>query len=193
MDLAMEGRIIQERIRSSSQRVSKDYAKNVANLMMQGTANSTLKNLTSDPCVGARKINGDVINALKQKDPKPSTILENTLLNGPVNEVLASYFDNIDEEMVSKASSLTKGAGDPSQLDAMPYHQLLSSRKCKVENKKLRTQITILARKLATETLDSLRLEAYISCRLIPLDKNPGFRPIDVGEVLHSVVDKCTG
>ena len=190
MDLVKEGRIIQERIRSSCQRVSKDYAKIFANLMMQGRVSSTLKIFTSDPCVGVHKINDDVINALKQKHPKPSPIIENTLLNGPVNEVLPCYFDNIDEEMLSKASSLTKGAGGPSQLDAMQYHHLLSSRKYKVENQELRPQIAILARKLATETLDPLTLEAYVSCRLIPLDKNPGVRPIGVGEVLLRIVGK---
>ena len=36
MDLVKEGRIIQERIRSSCQRVSKDYAKIFSNLMMHG-------------------------------------------------------------------------------------------------------------------------------------------------------------
>ena len=71
--------------------------------------------MTSDPCVGVHKINDDVINTLKQKHPKPSLILENSLFNDSLNEVLPCYFDNIDEEMVSKASSLTKGAGGPSQ------------------------------------------------------------------------------
>ena len=88
----------------------------------------------------------DVINALKPKYQKPSPILVDTLLNGPVNEVLPCYFDNIDEDMVSKASSLTKGAGGSSQLDAMQYHHLLPSRKYKVENKELRTQIAVLAK-----------------------------------------------
>ena len=97
--------------------------------MMQGRVSLALKILTSDPCVGVHKINDDVINALKQKHPKPSPVLENTLLNGPVTEVLPCYFDNIDEEMASKASSLTKVAGGPSQLDAMQYHHLLSNRK----------------------------------------------------------------
>ena len=96
-----------------------------------------------DPCVGVYKINNDAINALKQKHPKPSPILKNTLLNGPVNEVLPCYYDNIGEEMVSKASSLTKGAGGPSQLDAMQNYHLLSSHKHKVESKELRTQIAI--------------------------------------------------
>ena len=102
---------------------------------MEGRVSSALKILTSDPCIGVHKISDDVLNALKQKHPKPSPILENTLLNGPVNEFLASYFDNIDEEMVSKVSSLTKGADGPSQLDAIQYHHLLSRRKYKVENK----------------------------------------------------------
>ena len=52
MDLVREDRIIPKHIRSSCQRVSKDYAKIFANLMMQGTVNSALKVLTSDPCVG---------------------------------------------------------------------------------------------------------------------------------------------
>ena len=76
-------------------------------------------------------------------------------------------------------------------VDAMQYYHLLSSRKYNVENKELRTQIAILAGKLATETLDPLTLETYVSCRLILLDKNPGVRPIGVGEVLRRIVDKC--
>ena len=158
---------------------------------MHRRVSSALKILTSDPCVGVHKINDDVINALKQKHPEPSPIIENTLLNGLVNEVLPCYFDNIDEEMVSKASSLTKGAGGPSQLDAMQYHHLLSSRKYKVENKELRTQIAILDRKLATDRLDPLTLGAYVSCRLIPWHKNPGVRSIGVGEILRRIVGKC--
>ena len=52
MDLVKENRIIQKYIRSSCQRVSKDYAKIFANLIMQGRVSSALKILTSDPCVG---------------------------------------------------------------------------------------------------------------------------------------------
>ena len=33
-------------------------------------------------------------------------------------------------------------------------------------------------------------LEAFLACRLIPLDKMPGLRPIGVGEVLRWIADK---
>ena len=50
--------------------------------------------------------------------------------------------------------------------------------------------MAIFARKLATEHLDPAPLEPYISCRLIPLNKNPGVRPIGVGEVIRRIIGK---
>ena len=52
---------------------------------MQGRVSSVLKILSFDPCVVVGKISYDVINPLKQKNLSP--ILENTVLNGPVNEL----------------------------------------------------------------------------------------------------------
>ena len=60
----------------------------------------------------------------------------------------------------------------------------------KKENKELREQIAILARKIASEIVDPNSLESFTSCRLIPLNKNPGIRPIGVGEVLRRIVGK---
>ena len=95
--------------------------------------------------------------------------------------------------MIYKAASLTKGAGGPSQLDAEQYRHILTSRKYKAENKDLREQMAQLARKLASEVLDPSILEAYIACRLIPLDKNPGVRPIGIGEILRRIIGKYIG
>ena len=33
-------------------------------------------------------------------------------------------------------------------------------------------------------------LEAYLACRLVPLDKKPGLRPIGIGEVLRRIAGK---
>ena len=86
---------------------------------------------------------------------------------------------------------MTKGAGGPSQLDAEQYHRLLTSNKYKKESKELRVQLAALARLLATEYLDPNTLEAFVACRLMPLDKNPGVRPIGISEVTRRIVGKC--
>ena len=65
---------------------------------MQGRVSSVLKILSFDPCVVVGKISYDVINPLKQKNLSP--ILENTDLNGPVNELLPCSFDNFDEKIL---------------------------------------------------------------------------------------------
>ena len=63
-----------------------------------------------------------------------------------------------------------------------------------VANTRLKTRNTaILTRKLATKTLGLLTLETCIPCGMIPLDKNPGVRPIGVGDVLSRIVGKCLG
>ena len=55
----------------------------------------------------------------------------------------------------------------------------------------LREEIADFARKIASTYYDPALLDAYTSCRLIPLAKNPGIRPIGVSEVLRRIVGKA--
>ena len=61
----------------------------------------------------------------------------------------------------------------------------------KEEDSNLKQGIAALARKLASVTTDPSSLEAFTACRLIPLDKNPGVRPIGIGETLRRIVMKA--
>ena len=45
---------------------------------------------------------------------------------------------------------------------------------------------------MATETVDPTELMAFVACRLIPLDKQPGVQPIGIGDVPRRIVSKVT-
>ena len=92
--------------------------------------------------------------------------------------------------MIAKATRLTKGSRGPSQLDAEQYRHIIHSTKFKKESKELREQLAILAKRLATTMVDPSSIEALTACRLIPLNKNPGIRPIGIGEVLQRIIGK---
>ena len=51
--------------------------------------------------------------------------------------------------------------------------------------------IALVARKMCIEETNDSTLEALLAARLIPLDKNPGLRPIGVGEVLRRIIGKA--
>ena len=53
--------------------------------------------------------------------------------------------------------------------------------------KDLRVAIANVVKKLCTKTIQDETLEGLLACRLVPLNKRPGLRPIGVGEVLRRV------
>ncbi len=48
-----------------------------------------------------------------------------------------------------------------------------------------------VTRRMATSLLDPLGLEAMLANRRIPLDKNPGVRPIGSGETPRRIIAKA--
>ena len=81
-----------------------------SNLMMHCKINAAVKML-SNCNTGIHSVDDKVLKVLQNKHPYSSPVKEGTLLHGPINRFLQPYFDNIDEAMVLKAASLTKGAG----------------------------------------------------------------------------------
>ena len=151
---------------------------------------AALKLLNSDYDNGVLKVDDNVFKDLQGKHPKPVPIKEKSLLQGPMDKVPASYWDAIDESMIATAARLTKGSGGPSQLDAEQFRHIILSKKFKKESKDLREQMVLLAKNLATTLVDPKSIEAFVACRLIALNKNPGVRPIGVGEILRRIIGK---
>ena len=129
---------------------------------------------------------------LEKKHPSAAEIREECLLNGPIDQILPNIFDLINEQMIYDAALKTKGSAGPSGMDAELYRRILCSKNFASEGKLLREELAVMTRNLLKSCYHPSLLEAYTSCRLIPLDKNPGIRPIGVGEVLRRIIGQTT-
>ena len=89
-----------------------------------------------------------------------------------------------------KAAQRTKGGSGPSGLDADGWRKPLTSKVYGENGRDLRTALANVTKKICREDVHDHSLEAFLACRLVPLDKQPGLRPIGVGEVLRRVSAK---
>ena len=64
------------------------------------------------------KLDKNIFEELKFKHPDPAEVKEDFLLHEPKNKVPNCYFNDIDEDMVGRTGSLTKGCGSPSHVDS---------------------------------------------------------------------------
>ena len=117
---------------------------------------------------GILELSSEVISDLKAKHPEGVEADESVLLTGDVPFVDPVMFENLNENTIAKAALKTRGAAGPSGQDADGWRRILVSK-----------------------NFGKQGLEPYIACRLIPLDKNPGVRPIGIGEVLRRIIGKA--
>ena len=94
-------------------------------------------------------------------------------------------FENIDASTIERAAKLTKGSAGPSGLDSDTWRRILCSKSFNKCSGDACDAIARMCRRLCTEYVDPSTINALMACRLIPLDKNPGVRPIGIGEVLR--------
>ena len=84
----------------------------------------------------------------------------------------------------------TRGGSGPSGLDADGWRRILISQNFGKSNGDLRKAIARCIKKLCIERCNNQEVSALMASRLLPLDKNPGLRPIGVGEVLRRIIRK---
>ena len=189
--LIQESRFIQNRLSKTwKPRSSEDIARIFSKLIMEGKISSALKFLDKESSSGPMKCSDAVLEELKSKHPDGAAVQENSLLFGPVIDIPHFCFDSIDEKDIFNAASRTKGSSGPSGMDAECYRRILCSKSFGNSSKNLREEIAQFTRNIAKQTYHPNLLDAYVSSRLIALDKNPGIRPIGVGEVLRRIVGK---
>ena len=75
-------------------------------------------------------------------------------------------------------------------MDADAWKRLLCSKQFGKKCEDLCNAIAGIARKLCVRNLDPTLLTSLTACRLVPLDKKPGVRPVGIGEVLRRIIGK---
>ena len=131
-----------------------------------------------------------VLSILKEKHPQAKTANTNyiTEVSEDTMPYHSSIFEQINTKTVQKSTLKTHGSHVPSVLDACIRRRILTH--FNQTSIKLSKTIAKLCFIIATKVHSYEKLTAYNSCRLIPVDKKPGVRPIGIGEVLRRILGK---
>ncbi len=199
-ELLKEGKAIQNHVRTSSRRTDKineaRMARTFSKLMMEGKVRSAFRLLAKGGQSGILTLNQvstgkTVKDILEEKHPDANpthgeAILSKSNVNVDFHPIL---FENVNAEAIRAAALHTQGAAGPSGADAMIWRRLCTAFGGKSND--LCSALAACARRICTTYVDPTGLMAYTACRLIPLDKCPGVRPIGIGEVARRIIGKA--
>ena len=188
--LLTEAEAIQKKMNKKLRKAKEiDKVKKFASLMGKGKVAKATRELTTEGTAGTLPLDVDTCRKLKELHPTGQNVTHGTTFDGPYVAPPPAMFSMITGERIRKHALHTHGAAGPSGLDAKGWKNILSVSKFGAAAKDLGDAVATLARKMATE--DCQFLEAITACRLIALNKNPGCRPVGVGEVLRRIIGKA--
>jgi len=128
---------------------------------------------------------------LAQKHPLSKPASPEILLPDEPKPAHPVIFESLTAENIRTAVTRTKGVSGPSNMDSDGWRRMLLSKSFGESSDDLCNAIASVARKMCTEEVKDASLEALLAARLSPLVKNPGLRPIGVGEVLRRIIGKA--
>ncbi|CAM1312562.1 Uncharacterised protein r2_g2302 [Pycnogonum litorale] len=100
-----------------------------------------------------------------------------------------AIFDGLDGSMIQCIALKTRGAAGPSVIEAKGWQRFCTQ--FSSASNSLCEAIASVAKRISTTFVDPATIDALTACRLIPLSKNPGVRPIGIGEVLRRIIGKA--
>ena len=196
-ELVHEGRTIQGRLHLGKYHSPDKTTRAFTSLMMQGRVSAAMRLISDSPSAGLLDLDTVVTESktvrdvLKEKHPEAMNVERDTLLaetDGPPapHPVL---FDCLTGSSIKTAALRTFGGAGPSGIDASGWRRLCCS--FHTASTSLCEALAAVARRIATTYVDPRGLTSFTACRLCPLDKCPGVRPIGISEVPRRIIGKA--
>ena len=188
--LIAQSREIQKRAQKAAATRTTNKVKLFSQLMFMGKVSQATRLINNeDSIVGVHQVTPNIIKTLQDKHPK--CVPRSGPAQTPAVSVQPVIFEEIDGQSIQDAAKSTFGSGGPTQIDADGWKHILCSKSYGKASDTLAQTIADMAKRLCTEKIPSGSLRELLSCRLMPLDKNPGVRPIGIGEVLRRIIGKA--
>ena len=207
-DLLLEGRVLQNdlirrtRRKRSPAEEEASLSRSFSRLMAQGKVKAALRLLSSqskgkvlnpdDIASGVESAEAQpktVLDTLKEKHPEASAISWDAVLDSEPAPSHPVVFERLTGDTIRHAALHCQGAAGPSGLDANCWWRLCTM--FHGASKQLCEALTAATRRLCTSFIDPTIIRPFIACRLIPLSKNPGVRPIGICDTLRRIMGKA--
>ncbi len=196
--LMNEGRTIQERLKASFKQKEEARSKAFCRLMLQGKVSKALNFIDSGNKVsGVLSIDGNdpadpVLTGLKEKHPIAHPVNLQCVVNPP-SEVIVEpvIFEDITADLIAHIARDLSGSGGPTKVDADGWKHFICNKSYSSVSDALCQSIADLTKRFCRDDINPSHSSLLLSCRLIPLNKNPGIRPIGIGEVLRRIMAKA--
>ena len=190
-ELLKEGCQIQNQLENSTKSPSDTaLSKRFATLVFNNNLKGAMSLLTNQAKGGVLPLNDKTKNEMASKHPSAEPAHPEALLSGPVPPSLHPvFYDALNGELIKKCTLRTKGSAGVSQQEDNLWHKMVTGHK--EASAQICNAVASVARRLATEYVDPEGLEALLANRGIALNKNPGLRPVGVGEMVRRIIGKA--
>ena len=195
--LLEEGLTIQQHLKHSCHIASADSSWVFAHLIFHGKIKATMRFLTEQSRGSFLPLStpvgeSTVFDELIRKHPDPSPITPTSLVTSNTTSFQGCHpiiFDYLNGDLICRTAVRVEGSAGPSGVDALGWRRLCTS--FQTASSDLCHSLASVARRISTAFVDPDTLQPLLNYHLIALDKNPGVRPIGIGETSRHIIVKA--
>lgn len=190
--LLSEGKAIQSRMEPPKSHPTDVgmIAKRFAEMLFNGNGKGAMRLASGQPKGGVLSLDEKSMALYKNLHPAPEPADPAAILSGDKpEEVDPIVFSALQGELIKKCALRTEGAAGVSQGEDRLYRRMATC--FKDTSSDYCNSLAAVARRYATELIEPSDLSALLANRGIPLNKNPGLRPIGIGEIERRIMGKA--